>query len=379
MRILVLNWRDISHPWAGGAEVCIHELANRWVAWGHKVTLLCGQYPPGFSGCTPEETLGGLRIVRRGGRFTVYVRAFFEYALRLRRECDIILDIENGIPFFTPWYARKPVGIMVHHVHKQQFFVEAGFPVNWIAYLFETKFMPRAYRQCLCITGSGSTRAELIALGIPDHRIRMIRYGLDHTRYRPSAHKAPRPTILYLGRLKRYKRLDLLLRAMPQILQACPNASLWIAGHGDAEGSLGDLVERLGLSRQVSLRGFVDEREKVQLLQQAWVFVSPSMTEGWGLSVLEANACGTPAVVFNVPGLRDAVLDGETGLVLPDGDLGGLSDGIARMLQEASLRERFSRNALAWAKGFDWDESARAVLRVLEEVRATAHGSRPLG
>jgi glycosyltransferase involved in cell wall biosynthesis len=376
MRILALNWRDITHPWAGGAEVYIHELAKRWAAWGHEVTLLCSQYPPGFPGCTAEETVDGLKILRRGGRFTVYARAFFEYALRLRRECDVILDIENGIPFFTPFYARKPTGIMVHHVHKEQFFVEAGFPLNWTAYLFETRLMPMAYRHCSFITGSNSTKAELIALGIPDQHIRMIHYGLDHTLYFPSVHKAPTPTILYLGRLKRYKRLDLLLRTMPQILQACPNASLWIAGQGDAQGPLEHLVARLGLSGHVTLLGFVDEREKVRLLQQAWVFVSPSMTEGWGLSVLEANACGTPAVVFNVPGLRDAVLDGQTGLVLPDGDLSGLSRGIALILQDASLREQLRRDAIAWSQRFDWDESAKSVLRVLEEVHATTRWTR---
>ncbi len=365
MRILALNWRDLSHPLGGGAEVYIHELAKRWIAWGHAVTLLCGAYP----GCTQEEIKDGLRIVRRGGRLTVYGRAGFEYLIRLSRDCDVLLDIENGIPFFAPLYARKPTVVVVHHVHKEQFFVEAGFPLNWIAYVFETKVMPMVYRRCVFITGTQSTREGLIKLGILAPRITVIPYGLDHALYRPSGDKAPVPTILYLGRLKRYKRVDLVLRALPKILETCPDASLWIVGRGDTRAALERLAGELGLSRRVTLWGFVSEQEKARLLQQAWVFVYPSMNEGWGLSVLEANACGTPAVVFDVPGLRDAVLNEQTGLVVRDGDVAGLSHMIGLILRDASLRDRLRQNAIAWSQRFDWDTSARSILALLEEVR----------
>ncbi len=365
MRILALNWRDLSHPLAGGAEVYIHELAKRWIACGHEVTLLCGAYP----GCAGEEIVDGVTVLRRGGRFTVYGRALFEYLVRLCGECDVILDIENGIPFFTPFYARKPTVIVVHHIHKQQFFVEAGFPLNWIAYVSETKIMPAAYRRCFFITGTQSTKDGLISLGIPASRIAVIPYGLDHAVYSPSADKARTPTILYLGRLKRYKRVDLAIRALPQILQVCHDASLWIVGRGDTREALKRLAVELGLSRQVTFWGFVDEREKVRLLQQAWVVVYPSMTEGWGLSVLEGNACGTPAVVFDVPGLRDAVLDEQTGFVVRDGDVAGLSQKIGLILGDASLRDHLRHNAITWSQRFDWDASARSILALLEEVR----------
>ncbi len=365
MRILALNWRDLAHPWAGGAEVYIHELAKRWVAWGHEVTLLCGGYP----GCRAEERVDGLRVLRRGRRFTVYGRAGLEVVSRLSGECDVVLDVENGVPFFTPLYTRKPTVIVVHHVHQEVLFVEAGFPLNWIAYLFETWAMPLVYRRSRFVTGTPSTREGLIGLGIPPSRISVIPYGLDHARYFPSAEKAPSPTVVYLGRLRRYKRIDLLLQAMPQVLRSCPGARLWIVGAGDAREALEGLASDLGLSRQVTFRGFVDEQEKVRLLQQAWVVVYPSMKEGWGLSVLEANACGTPAVVFDVPGLRDAVVDERTGYVVPDGDVGAFAHRISLVLKDDALREHFGQQAIAWSRRFTWDDSARSVLHLLEEAQ----------
>jgi glycosyltransferase involved in cell wall biosynthesis len=365
MRILVLNWRDITHPSAGGAEVYIHELAKRWAAWGHDVTLLCG----GYQGCKMEETIHGLKIIRHGGKLTVYARAFFEYVRRFRNNCDVIVDVENGIPFFAPFYARKPTVVLVHHVHKEQFFVEEGFPLNWIGYILETKVMSVAYRRALCIAVSQSTKGDLIQLGIPPHRIMVVHNGIDHGLYRQSTIKSPTPTILYLGRLKQYKRLDLLLHTMPQVLQVHPDALLWIAGHGDAREKLEHLVIQLGLCQHVRFWGFVDEDIKVQLLQRAWVLVNPSMGEGWGLSVLEANACGTPAVVFDVPGLRDAVLDGRTGFVVPDGEVGSLSRRIELILGDLLLRKQLQQSAITWSQHFTWDNSARSMLAMLERVR----------
>ncbi len=368
MRILALNWRDLAHPLAGGAEVYIHELAKHWIAWGHDVTLLSG----GFTGGKGEETVGGLKIVRRGGRLTVYPRACLEYLLRLRRECDVVLDIENGIPFFAPLYTRRPTVIVVHHVHQQQVFVEARFPLNWLAYLSETWVMPVAYRRCVFIAGTASTRDGLIRFGVAAPRIRMVPYGLDHRLYTPWGEKSPTPSILYLGRLKRYKRIDLLLRAMPEILRAFPEASLWIVGRGDAQPALERLAGDLDLSRHARFWGYVDEREKTRLLRQAWLFVNPSMNEGWGLSVLEANACGTPAVVFDVPGLRDAVLDGETGLLVPDGDVGQLCQMITLVLRDESLRHRLGQNATAWSQRFTWEQAAQSMLTIFQEILAEA-------
>lgn len=361
MRILALNWRDLGHPWAGGAEVCLDELTRRWVAWGHDVTVLAGAW----DGCKPEELVGGVRIVRRGSRLTVYPHAALAYLAGLRREVDVILDVENAIPFFTPLYARRPRVLMVHHVHREQVFIEAGFPLDWGAYVSETWLMPAAYRRCAVVTGSASTRADLGALGFDLDRVTVVSYGLDHARFCPAGARAPEPTVLYLGRLKRYKRIDLAVRAMPQVLRACPGARLVIAGQGDTRSPLAGLVAELGLERHVRLLGLVDEAEKVRLLREAWVFTNPSMAEGWGLSVLEANACGAPAVVFDVPGLRDSVVDGETGVVVPEGDVAGYARALARLLSDDAARGRLGDAAIGWARRFDWDTSAKALLEVL--------------
>jgi glycosyltransferase involved in cell wall biosynthesis len=325
---------------------------------------LCAGYP----GCKTKETIDGLKIIRHGRRLTVYIWAFFDYILKLRHRYDVVVDVENGIPFFSPFYVKKPTIIVVHHVHREQFFVEVGFPLNWIGYTLETKVMPVAYRHYLYVAVSHSTREDLIELGIAPHRITIVHNGLDHEACLPFAGKAPTPTILYLGRLKQYKRIDLLLRVMPQILRTYPNASLWIVGQGDARPKLEQLARQLEILPHVKFLGFVDEREKVRLLQQAWVFVNPSMIEGWGLSTLEANACGTPSVVFDVPGLRDAVLDERTGFVVPEGDLDGLFQKISVLLGDAQLRERQQRNAVDWSRRFNWDESARSMLALLEGV-----------
>ncbi len=372
MRILIFSWRDPTHPYAGGSEVYIHELAKRWVAWGHAVTHVCGGYP----GCLAEESMEGVRIIRRGRRFTVYGRAFFEYLLRLRNECEIIIDVENGIPFFSPFYARKPIVLVVHHVHKEVFYVETGFPLNSIGYLLESKVMPLAYRGCLSIAVSQSTKGNLVRLGIPANRIEIIYNGLRHNMYQPSADKAAAPTVLCLGRLQRYKRVDLLLHAMPEVIKACPGASLWIAGRGEARETLERVVQETGLTGHVKFWDFVSDVEKVRLLQQAWVLVSTSMVEGWGLSVLEANACGTPAVVFDVPGLRDAVLNDQTGITVADGNVESLSQKISLVLSDTSLRERLRKGALMWARRFNWDDSARSMLKILEKAGQGERGER---
>ncbi len=363
MRILIFSWRDPSHPYAGGSEVYIHQLAKRWVAWGHAVTHICGGYP----GCAPEVNMDGVRIVRRGRRFTVYGRAFFEYLLRLRHECEIIIDVENGIPFFSPLYARKPVILVVHHVHKDVFSIETRFPLSAIGYLLESKGMPLAYRGHLSVAVSQSTKDSLVQLGMAAGRIEIVHNGLGHNRYKAAGGKTGAPTVLCLGRLKRYKRLELLLHAMPGVVKNCPGVSLWIAGRGEMKESLQRLAGELGLTRHVKFWDFVSEAEKIRLLQQAWVVASTSKVEGWGLSVLEANACGTPAVVFDVPGLRDAVVNGQTGLTAADENIEELSRKITLILTDASLRERLRKGALMWARRFNWDESARSMLRILEK------------
>ena len=360
MRILVLNWRDVTHPWAGGAEANIHEQAKCWVRAGHETTLFCAHYP----GARREERIDGIRIVRRGGRFTVYFWAMLCYLFRFAREIDVILDIENGIPFFSPLYSRKPIVLLVHHIHQMQFGVEFGFPLRELGRWLEARAMPSLYRKVDCVTISETSRTSLVQLGVPHERICVVHPGLDHSRLWPGSRKAERPTIICLGRLKAYKRVHILLEILPGVLEKVPDTQVLIVGRGEMETRLAALARQLHVEDHVHFWGYVSEEERRRLLQEAWVCVAPSLNEGWGLCVIEANACGTPAIAFDVPGLSEAIQNPHTGFLVHTAQ--DLQDTTVRLLRDDSLRQGLSEAAIEWAGEFNWEKTAQATLSVLE-------------
>jgi len=369
VRILVLNWRDLTHPWAGGAELNLHEQARRWVAAGHQVTLFCGRY----AGQSGDDWLDGVHVVRRGGRFTTYLWAAYAYLTRLARGTDVILDLENGIPFFTPLYAPRPKVLLIHHIHQEQFNIEFSFPLNAIGRWLESRLMPLVYRRGRYIAISDTTRQGLIAMGVPNERIDVIPPGIDHSQFGPGAAKSRDPTILYVGRLKAYKRVDVLVRLMPRVLEQVPDARLIVLGRGEMESRLKRQAHDLGLDGHAVFKGFVEEAEKVRLLQRAWVNVIPSVNEGWGISAIEANACGTPCVAFRVPGLSDSIRDGETGrLVQSEGEM---AEAIISMLLDPEYSQELGEGGLRWAHTFGWENTAARTLGVLE--RAVREAGRP--
>ncbi len=213
---------------------------------------------------------------------------------------------------------------------------------------------------------SESTRAELVRGGLRRADVCVVPNGIDHRRYRPGAGpRTPEPTVLALGRVEPYKRTELLVDA----IAALPGVRLVVAGTGAGLGAVRDRVAARGVADRVELCGFVDEDQKVRLLQTAHLVACASEKEGWGLTVVEAAACGTPAVVTDVPGLRDAVRDGETGLLVPAGDAAALTRALARVLNDAALRGRLAGGAVRWAARFDWDAAAAEVSAVLDAAR----------
>ncbi|KUO42819.1 MAG: hypothetical protein APU95_02355 [Hadesarchaea archaeon YNP_N21] len=372
MNILIFNWRDITHPQAGGAERYIHEIGKR-LAKNHKVTLWCGKY----SGCKEvEEIDDGIRIIRNGSKIrvgvfdpTIYVLAGLDYLSKLRKErFDVVIDSISGLPFFTPMFTKKPKIAILHHLNRGIFFKEVSMPAALISYLGE-RAIPALYRDVQFITVSESSREELINLGIPPTKISIIHNGVDSSLFSRNYHKSDYPHIIYLGRLKRYKRLELLIKAMKIVTKEVPNAKLTIAGSGDAESELKALVDELDLKDSVLFRGYVDEDEKAELLGSAWVFVTPSSKEGWGITVVEANACGTPCIAYDVPGLRDSIRDEETGLLVKEnGNVEALAEAIVKVLRDETLRKRLSKNSLKWAKNFDWIKSAGEFMKIVESV-----------
>jgi glycosyltransferase involved in cell wall biosynthesis len=352
-RILLLNWRDTRHEDAGGAEVYAYELARRWKRDGH-------------DGHSPRhETIDGVEIIRRGGFNFVYAWAFLYYITKLRKHTDIIVDCHNGIPFFTPLYSRKPVTCVVHHVHQEVFkqYMKTG-PAQLAAWL-ERVAMPFVYRKCQYITVSeSSTEGMVQELGINADHIRIVHNGIDLEHFVPGP-KAASPTILYLGRLKAYKSVDVLVKAFASVLAKQPDAQLVIGGTGDAEPSLKKLVAELNLQDHVIFHGYVSEDDKVRLMQEAWVFCSPSYAEGWGITIIEANACGTPVVASNVPGLKESVRPPLSGFLELYGDVNAFADKLLYVLHDQKTRDDMSKTARTWASRFNWQDSAMKFLEVI--------------
>ncbi|MGH7737035.1 MAG: glycosyltransferase [Candidatus Tyrphobacter sp.] len=356
--ILVLNWRDPTNPQAGGAEAYLFEMAKRWVAGGHRVSWLSASYP----GAARESVIDGIPITRVGTALSVYARLPLEYLRNFRDRFDVIVDAENGIPFFSPLFSMKPKICVVHHVHQGVLKRHLRFPLSTMLAWAERRLMPRLYRDDRFVAVSRDTcRAMERELGIPASKVEVIPNGVDE-RLVPGE-KAAYPMVLALGRLKRYKRGDLILEAFARVRKNVPGAVLHVAGDGDDRARLERIARDAGVADAVVFEGHVSFERKRELLQQAWVYVVASEIEGWGVGVIEAAACGTPAVAFAVPGLREAIVDGMTGVLVPEG--ADLAEPLRWLLGDASLRTRLGAAAIARARAFSWDASAEAMLDVI--------------
>ena len=366
MNILILNWRDIKNEWAGGGEVYVFELAKRWVKMGHSITLFCGQNV--YNDLPEEEIIDGIHIYRKGGRYSLYLWAFWYYFTKLRKKCDVLVEVQNGIPFFASLYSRKPKIAVVYHIHDKQFFIELPFPLSIAGFLIEKFIFPLCYSRAKIMAISKTTKAELVELGISRRNIEIVYPGINgaHSEFAIKRKKASYPTILYLGRIKKYKRVNLLIKIMPKILQKIPNARLVIAGWGTEAPTVFDLSMRGSNRKKVKIVGPVTEYEKKVLLSKSWVFVNPSIGEGWSISVIEANLYGTPAVAFNVPGLSESVKTGETGFLAENED--EFLEKVCQILEDEKLRKKLSDNAQKWAKTFSWDIAANQSLKILKKI-----------
>jgi glycosyltransferase involved in cell wall biosynthesis/O-antigen/teichoic acid export membrane protein len=359
-RVLIFNWRDTKHKYAGGAEVYVHELAKRLVSEGNYVTQFCGN----DSMSSRYEVIDGVEVIRRGGFYFVYVWAFFYYMLKFRRRYDVIIDCQNGIPFFTSLYSRERVFCLVFHIHQEVFRKYLPGPLALLAENLEKNVMPFAYKNATYLTISESTKKDMEMIGLSENEIKIIYPGANLEELKP-ANKEEKPTILYLGRLKSYKSVDVLINAFEKVLDTVPEARLVIAGSGEEESSLRKLVRELGMDEKVEFLGKVTEAAKVSLMQKAWVFVNPSYMEGWGITTIEANACGTPVVASDVPGLRDSVRNPHSGYLVEYGNPDAFADKILKIITNTSHRKELSENSVEWAKRFSWDASAKRLIEVL--------------
>ena len=367
MHILVINWRDIRNPEAGGAEVHLHETFTRIAGLGHQVTLLCCRFP----GATEFDHIDGIEIIRYGGKWTFNLTVPWYYRKHLsHRSFDVVIEDLNKIPFLLPCFLKDPpVMVLLHHLFGSTFYRETNPVLATYLYLME-RLIPRVYRRCLIEVVSESCRDELVRMGISTDRISVVHNGLDTRIFegrKDSDRKEP-GLIVYLGRLKKYKNVDHLIQAMAIVRKEVPGARLMIVGTGDRRRALEALTRSMGLGEVVEFTGYVSEEEKIRLLTRAELAAYPSSKEGWGITVIEANACGVPVVATRVPGLRDAVVDGETGLLTPLGDRKAMARALIGLLRDPDERERLARNALARSRRYTWEDTARQTLRIIQRT-----------
>jgi glycosyltransferase involved in cell wall biosynthesis len=358
-RVRVVAWRDLDHPDSGGSEIHLHEILRRWAAGGLEVDLLTGRVP----GQPAASERAGYRVLRAGGPLSSLVGL----PLRARRApADATIEVWHGINFAGPLWIRGPRLAIAHHVHRNEFSYVLPRPAAWAARHQEGTLSPRLYRGTPLVTLSSPARDELVALGFDADSLTVVPPGVDG-RFSPGGTRSPTPLLLTVGRLWPQKRVHLVVEAMARLRDRYPSAELVVVGDGPCRS---DLVALARSTRaRVRFPGRVDDTELVDLYRSAWMLASASFGEGWGMTITEAAACGTPAVVSVNTGHSQSVVHGHTGLLVDmsgvSGGVEGLVEAVGRVLEDTGLREGMGRNAVAHARQFDWDRVAARVLGVL--------------
>jgi glycosyltransferase involved in cell wall biosynthesis len=373
LRVLILNWRDVRHPRAGGAEVLTHEHARRLVERGHRVTLFVGA----VEGQPGKERIDGVDVIRSGGAMATRLQAFRWYRSIKRKgvHFDIVVEEINTLPYFAPKYVASPVVLWMHQLAREVWWYEAPRPLAAVGFVLERSYL-RLYRKQPALVLSASTRQDLLELG----------FAADHVQVVPPAIEPGDPAALsekesgllvYIGRITPSKRVDHLVEALARVRHAGLDARLEIVGRGEPSAQVE--VERIARSRgvegNVRFSGYVDEQAKRNLLARASLIVMASAREGWGLAITEANSVGTPAVVYDRPGLRDSTIHERTGL-LTSPDPEALAKGVIRALTEPDLYARLQAGALEWSREFTWERASSSFEQALLQV---ARGASPEG
>ena len=354
MRILVINWQDRENPLGGGAEIHLHEIFERIAARGHHVTLLCGGWPD----CLPRATLGGIEVHRVGTRQTFALKVFRYWRRHLQHEAfDVLFEDINKAPLYTPlWGASGAVVACVPHLFGATAFQELSWPLATAVWLSERP-LAGAYARVPFEAISDSTRDDLVHRGIPRAHVRVIYPGVSLDRYTPAGtSRASRPLFAYVGRLKKYKGVDLVIRAFAAIER--DDATLEIAGAGDYRPALEALARSLDLGDRVRFLGFVTDAEKLELYRRAWAVALASPKEGWGLTNIEAAACGTPVVASNSPGIRESVRHGDTGFLVPHGNVTAMAGAFDQIAKSVALVTAMGAKARTFAETFTWTRAA---------------------
>jgi len=359
-RIESFAWRDLADPDAGGSEVHADHVMTRWAQAG--LTL---SHRTSTDGQSETFTRNGYTVTRRGGRYSVFLHVIAARLFRRAKKNVAIVEIWNGVPWLSQLWGNKVRSTWLHHIHEDMWSESLPFVLAPIARWVEISVAPKFYRRTRIATLATTTRDELISRGYVADRVVVAEPGID-PRYQPRDNaKTPTPTLLAVGRLAPVKRFPLLLHIFAEVLHHVPNAHLTIAGDGPDKNLLLQEIERLHLTSHVTLAGRVTDEELLELYQSSWLLVSASHSEGWGMTITEAAACGTPCVVTANHGHSAAASHNVTGLIVDDDAL--MAANIIRALTDKSLRDALTDGALAHASKFTWDRTATILLQTLVE------------
>jgi glycosyltransferase involved in cell wall biosynthesis len=356
-RVHVLAWRDLDDIDAGGSEVHADELMSRWAAHGldvlHRTSAAVG--------LPASDTRNGYRVIRRGSRYSVFPRTVAAELTGRMGRFDALVEIWNGVPWFSPVWCRKPHITVLHHIHGPMWDQILPGPLAAFGRVLEARIAPPFYRRSLTVTPSDATREELLELGFRADRVRAFPNGVDAF-FSPGGNKTPNPSILAVGRLAPVKRFELVIDAALEARNRVPGLTATIIGEGPLRGALQQRIDAAGASDWIHIRGRIDRHELVDEYRRAWLVVSGSLAEGWGLSLTEGAACGTPAVATDIRGHRSSVVSGVTGLLVDPALLGTT---IADVLTDEHRRQAMTAAALARARTLTWDASALGITSCL--------------
>lgn len=364
MKILLLNWRDLSHPRSGGAELVTMEHAKGWVKAGHEVTWLTGWY-----GGKKEEIVNGVRIVRRAGSLTIYLYAMI-YVLMNGRLFDVVVDEAHGFPFFSPIFTKKPVVLFIHEIAGEIWDYMFPFPKNVIGRLLESTYF-RLYKHGYVWTDAPSTVDELVERGIPrDHCVAIPCPIVSESPLTRKFSKEKHPTYLFISRVVRMKGVEEVIKTFSFIYRRDSKSKLWIVGGGDRKyvEELKKMIEEYGIAKNVILFGMVSEEKKYEFMERAHILLHASVKEGWGLVILEAASVGTPAIVYNVAGLKDVVHDGKTGIVIEDNSPLRMASEALKLVGDTKRYAVYQENGKEWAKSLRWKDVIGTSIALLHKA-----------
>jgi glycosyltransferase involved in cell wall biosynthesis len=359
-RIAILAWRDLDDPEAGGSELHAARVAALWSQAGIEVMMRTSHAP----GSAQVSFRDGYKVIRKAGRYMVFPRAAWSEMMGWHGSSDALVEIWNGMPFFSPvWAAKRPRAVWLHHVHDSMWDMTLPPRLARLGRTVEFRIAPPIYRRSRIVTLSESSKEEIARqLRLRPSNITVVPPGIDPS-FRPGGRPSPTPLVLAVGRLVPVKRFDLVIDAVAQVRSRRSDLRAVIVGEGYERDALERRIAELGAGDWISLVGRVDSATLIDLYRQAWVLVSASRHEGWGMTITEAAACRTPAVATRIAGHSDAVIDGTTGVLVDDDK--GLVAAIERLVSDDAFRALLGKNALEHASQLTWMATARGTLEVL--------------